>query len=73
MAGKKTLETAFEQLETAISKLENEDMSLEQSFKLYTEGVKLVKYCNDEIDKVEKQMIELKAGDETDGICESNE
>lgn len=73
MAGKKTLETAFEQLETAISKLENEDMSLEQSFKLYTEGVKLVKYCNDAIDKVEKQMIELKAGDETDGIYEGNE
>lgn len=41
MAGKKTLETAFEQLETAISKLENEDMSLEQSFKLYTRALSL--------------------------------
>lgn len=73
MAGKKTLETAFEQLETAISKLEHEDMSLEASLKLYTEGVKLVKYCNDAIDKVEKQMIELKAGDEADGIYENHE
>lgn len=73
MARTKSLETAFEELEAAVAKLEMEDMSLEASFKLYTEGVKLVKYCNDAIDKVEKKMIELKAEEDADGICESHE
>ena len=63
MAKAKSLETAFEELETAIAALESGDLSLEASFKLYADGMKLVKYCNDAIDKVEKKMIELKAED----------
>lgn len=66
MAKAKSLETAFEELETTIAALESGDLSLEASFKLYADGMKLVKYCNDAIDKVEKKMIQLKAEDGED-------
>jgi len=57
MAEKKiTLENAFEQLEEIISKMDDADVSLEKSFDLYHKGVKLVQFCNDRIDKVEKQI-----------------
>lgn len=56
---KKTLENAFEELEEILAKLEEEDITLEDSFNLYQEGMKLLKYCNNSIDKVEKQLIIL--------------
>ena len=55
----KTLEQSFEELEEIITKLENPDISLDDSFKLYNIGVGLLKACNDSIDKIEKQMILL--------------
>lgn len=55
----KTLEQSFEELEEIITKLENPDISLDDSFKLYNTGVGLLKACNDSIDKIEKQMILL--------------
>lgn len=65
MAKTKTLETAFEELETTIAALENPDVTLDESLKLYQQGVKLLKYCNDTIDKVEKKIIELKTEDDS--------
>lgn len=59
MAAKKTLEQSFEQLETIVSQLEQEDISLEESFQLFNNGMKLLKECNDSIDKVEKKLIVL--------------
>lgn len=55
----KTLEASFLELNEIISKLEIEEVSLEDSFSLYQEGMKLLKVCNDSIDKVEKQLIIL--------------
>lgn len=62
----KTLETAFEELDTLIEELEKEDITLEESFKLYQEGMKLLKYCNNSIDKVEKQIIILGENNDKD-------
>ena len=45
--------------EDLIRQMENKETSLEESFKLYTAGMKLVKYCNDSLDKVEKKLIEV--------------
>jgi exodeoxyribonuclease VII small subunit len=59
MAKELTLEQTFEKLEEVIEKLEDEDISLENSFKLYKEGMSLVKSCNGKIDKVEKQVLKL--------------
>lgn len=68
MAKTKTLETAFEELEETIKKLEDEQVPLEESLKLYQQGVKLLKYCNDSIDKAEKKIITLKTEEDTDGL-----
>ena len=43
MARSKTLETAFSELEDLIGQMENKETSLEESFKLYTAGMKLIK------------------------------
>ncbi len=63
MASKKELskglsiEEAFDQIDESISKLENENISLEESFQVYQEGMKLLKSCNEQIDQVEKQVM----------------
>lgn len=66
MAKAQTLEQSFEKLEQIIGNLENEDVSLEDSFKLYNEGMKLIQNCNQQLDKVEKKIVVLnqKEGDE---------
>lgn len=55
----KTLEQSFEMLNQIVEQLEKEEVSLEDSFRLYQEGMKLLKECNDSIDKVEKKLIVL--------------
>lgn len=64
MAKKIILEESFEQLETIIAELENGDMTLEDSFKKYEEGMKLIKNCSNSIDRVEKKLIVLENGEE---------
>lgn len=66
MAKEQTLDQSFEKLEEMIGKLEQEDISLEESFKLYKEGMKLIKSCNDRIDKVEKEVLKLNENGELD-------
>jgi exodeoxyribonuclease VII small subunit len=66
MAKELTLDQTFEKLEDTIAKLQQEDVSLEDSFKLYKEGMKLIKSCNDKIDKVEKQVLKLNENGELD-------
>ena len=66
MAGRKkdkTLEEAFTELETIIETLEQEPASLEDSFQLYKKGMDMIKDCNKDIDKVEKQLIVLQNTD----------
>lgn len=54
-----SLEAAFEQVEETIALLEEEDITLEESFRAYQEGMKLLQYCDDKIDKVEKQVLKI--------------
>ncbi len=50
MAAKKmTLEQSFESLDSIIGQLQSGELSLEESFKKYEEGMKLVKSCNDKL------------------------
>ncbi len=53
------LEDDFKKLEEIIERMEHEDLSLEDSFKAYEEGMRIVLSCNEQIDKVEKQLIIL--------------
>ena len=55
----KSLEEVFEHLDEIVVKLEETDVSLENSFQLYHEGMELLKICNDKIDTVEKKMLML--------------
>ena len=58
MATKKiSLEQSFEHLDGIIRQLQSGDLTLEESFKKYEEGMKLIKNCNDAIDKVENKLL----------------
>lgn len=60
----KTLEESFSQLSAIVDKLENDDLSLEDSFKVYQNGMELLKECSTKIDTVEKKMLQLNANGE---------
>lgn len=57
-----SIEEIFSQLDETIEKLSDGTISLEDSFKYYESGMKLVKSCGEKIDKVEKQIIVLNEG-----------
>lgn len=51
------LEHAFEDLESIITKLESDKVSLKESIELYGKGAKLVALCREELTGIEKEMI----------------
>jgi len=51
------LEVLFGQMEEILEKMEEKDISLEDSFTLYEKGMKKLKQCNAKIDEVEKKML----------------
>lgn len=53
------LEEAFDRIEALLEKLQDKDVTLEESFGLYQEGMGLLKLCNENIDHVEKQMLQI--------------
>jgi exodeoxyribonuclease VII small subunit len=59
MAKGQTLEQSFEKLEEIIGRLGDDSISLDEAFKIYKEGVKLIGTCNQQLDKVEKQIVIL--------------
>ena len=62
MAAKKlTLEESFDQLDALIEQMQQGNLSLEESFQKYEEGMKLVKNCTQAIDKVEKKLETIQA------------
>jgi exodeoxyribonuclease VII small subunit len=62
------LEESFEKLNHILEGLEKSEVALEDSFTLYQEGMKLLKSCNDSIDKVEKELIVLSENGETNEL-----
>ena len=61
-----SLERRLDQLDEVIAVLENDDISLEEAFEKYSEGIKLVKECNASIDRVEKKVQLLMENGETE-------
>ena len=53
------LEENFARLDELIGQLDRDDIPLEEAFQAYSAGMALVKQCNDQIDKVEKQVLKL--------------
>ena len=54
-----TLEENFTRLENTMERLEREDIPLEEAFQAYSEGMAILKQCNEQIDRVEKQVLKL--------------
>ena len=68
-------EDKMKKLEDTINELENGEIDLDSSIKKYTEAMKLVKECDDELNKIEKQVskIVLENGEEKDFKIEESE
>lgn len=56
----KTFEEKMLILDETIAKMENKDISLEESFELYNSGMELLKQCNADVDSIEKKVLVLK-------------
>ncbi|MBR2840716.1 MAG: exodeoxyribonuclease VII small subunit [Bacilli bacterium] len=55
----KKFEDKVKELEEIITVLENGDVSLDESIKKYTEAMKLVKECDDELKTVEDKISKI--------------
>ena len=62
----KSIEEAFEMLGNILAKMDEPGVTLEESFSCYEQGRKLIRYCNETIDTVEKKVQVLSAEGETD-------
>ena len=49
-------EDAMKKLESIVEKMEKGDMSLNESLKMFEEGVKLTRFCSQELHKAEKKV-----------------
>ena len=54
-----SFEESMERLEEIVSSLESGEFPLDESLKLFEEGVKLVKSCNKKLESVEKSVKKL--------------
>jgi exodeoxyribonuclease VII small subunit len=68
MAAKKqkTFESALQDLEKIVQKLESGDLSLEQSLEKFEEGMKLCRFCNEKLTETERRIAVLTR--EADGV-----
>jgi exodeoxyribonuclease VII small subunit len=61
---KERFEDALNKLEKIVSKLEEGDIPLEESLKLFEEGIRLSRLCNEKLDEAEKRVEILMKGKE---------
>lgn len=54
-----TFEQAIKKLTDIVSKIEDGQISLEQSLKQYEEGMELIKYCRGVLQRAEKKIEEI--------------
>ncbi|RMF61428.1 MAG: exodeoxyribonuclease VII small subunit [Calditrichaeota bacterium] len=53
---KRTFESAMKRLEEIVSALEQGNLTLEQSLKMYEEGVELTKFCSSKLEEAESKI-----------------
>jgi exodeoxyribonuclease VII small subunit len=49
-------EKAFEQLESIVKRLESEELPLDESLKLFEQGIGLSRFCHQKLEEVEKKI-----------------
>lgn len=52
----KKFEEAMQRLEEIVQSLDSGDLPLEESLKIFEEGMKLVGFCNSKLDEAEKKV-----------------
>jgi len=57
-----SFEQALKELEDIVQRLEQEEVSLEESIELYQKGVKLSKKCSEILEKAELKIKEVQSG-----------
>jgi exodeoxyribonuclease VII small subunit len=62
--GKKTFESALSQLESIVARLEDGDLPLEESLKLFEEGIRLSRFCNQKLNEAQEKVEVLLKGEE---------
>ncbi len=66
---KEKFEDALDKLEKIVSQLEEGNISLEESLKLFEEGIRLSRFCNQKLDEAEKRVEILLKG--KNGVMET--
>ena len=69
----KTFEASMRELEEVVGKLENGDITLDDSLKLFEQGIKLAKACQKKLDEAEKKVKILTADSNGDFVEEDFE
>lgn len=59
MAKGMTIDQGFEKLGEILEEMEKEEIGLEESFRLYDQGIKLVRQLKNKLDDTEKKLILL--------------
>lgn len=61
-----SFEDALKELETVVEKLNREDVSLEDSVRLYEDGLKLSGICSDILEKATQKITEIEKSQRSD-------
>lgn len=61
-----SIEETFTKLDETVARLESQDISLEDSLKLYEQGMQYVRACNETIDLAEKKVLVIRENGELD-------
>ena len=57
----RSLEELFAEAEELIGRMEEPELSLEDAFSAYEQGMRIIRACNSRIDQVEKKMLVMNA------------
>lgn len=60
----KKFEQAMKQLEEIVQRLEQEELSLDESLKIFEEGMELSKFCYDKLNQAEQRLKKIVKKDE---------
>ena len=69
---KQTFEEAIAELEATVAKLEQDDITLDESIGLFTRGVELTGLCNNILNEIEGRIVKLVENPNNEGISGPN-
>lgn len=68
-----SFEEALEELEKIVRRLEEDEVPLEESVKLYEEGMKLSKFCSETLEEAEQRIVKVNKKLDEEGLSSTNE